>query len=310
MAAQMSAEYRTNLSVGTYGYQPWVRYVFGMPMALDAGGVHMDLDYVPSQLTTHNGSSSQRTQAAQPLGMLKSGLEHLVPVQQSLALDETAEGISAVSAITKAQAEGQRMFHITQDNLSEALAEISISAESRQDIQRAVGQFGYEAVVHEAPVTVPGWRGSGYILTNPDTGGGSYMIDGGKNGAYVVLMAALGTALLIGGVLLLIFGAVLGLLVGFAALIIGGVAMGLAIETVITDPDADWWDLVSGIGLGVALFGVLTAIVAYFSGLLASVTIVSVITALSAMLGAIMALLDQLQRLNDDGKSARMVQLR
>jgi hypothetical protein len=59
MAAQMSAEYRTSLSVGTYGYQPWVRYVYGMPMALDAGGVHMDLDSVPSHLTTHNGSAAR-----------------------------------------------------------------------------------------------------------------------------------------------------------------------------------------------------------------------------------------------------------
>jgi hypothetical protein len=188
MAAQMSAEYRTNLSVGTYGYQPWVRFVFGLPMALDAGGVHMDLDSVPSHLTTHNGSASHRIAAAQPLAMLKSILENVVPEQQFSTEDEPAEGISAVAAIAKAQAEGQRVFHITQDNLHEALAEISISAESRQDVQRAVSQFGYEAIVHESPITVPGWRGSGYILTNPETGAGSYMIDGAKNGSFSELI--------------------------------------------------------------------------------------------------------------------------
>lgn len=191
MAAQMSAEYRTNLSVGTYGYQPWVRYVFGMPMALDSGGVHMDLDYVPSQLTKHNGSSSQRANAAQPLGMLKSALEHLIPQQNFESEDESGEAVSAVAAIARAQAEGQRMFRITQENLDEAMSEISISAESRQDIQRAVSQFGYEAFVHEAPITVPGWRGSGYILTNPDTGAGTYMIDGGKNGAFKLIISGL-----------------------------------------------------------------------------------------------------------------------
>ncbi|QOC23500.1 hypothetical protein IC757_04995 [Wenzhouxiangella sp. AB-CW3] len=199
MAAQMSAEYRTNLSVGTYGYQPWVRYVFGMPMALDAGGVHMDLDYVPSHLTKHNGSASQRAQAAQPLGMLKSILENVVPEQQFSTEQEPAEGVSAVAAIAKAQAEGQRVFHITQDNLDEALAEISISSESRQDIRRAVLNHGMEAIVHEAPITVPGWRGSGYILTNPETGAGSYMIDGGKNGGYQE-GGGFGQAMLIGGV--------------------------------------------------------------------------------------------------------------
>lgn len=90
MAAQMNAEYRTGLSVGTYGYQPWVRYVYGMPMALDAGGMNMDLDSVPSQLTTHNGSTSKRLQVAQPLGMLKSVLESLVPEQQFSTEDEQA----------------------------------------------------------------------------------------------------------------------------------------------------------------------------------------------------------------------------
>lgn len=81
MAAQMGAEYRTNLSVGAYGYQPWVRYVYGMPMALDAGALHMDLDYVPGHLTNYNGSASQRLDAARPLGMLKSVLESVVPEQ-------------------------------------------------------------------------------------------------------------------------------------------------------------------------------------------------------------------------------------
>jgi hypothetical protein len=204
MAAQMSAEYRTNLSVGTYGYQPWVRYVFGMPMALDAGGVHMDLDSVPSHLTTHNGSASQRIAAAQPLAMLKSILENVVPEQQFSTEDEPAEGVSAVAAIAKAQEQGQRVFHITQDNLDEALAEISISAESRDDIRRGVLQFGYEAIVHESPITVPGWRGSGYILTNPETGAGSYMIDGGKNGSFF-LGLLVGSMLMLAVALALIF---------------------------------------------------------------------------------------------------------
>ena len=144
----------------------------------------MDLDYVPSHLTKHNGSASQRADTAQPLGMLKSILENVVPEQQFGTEEEPAEGVSAVAAIARAQAEGQRVFHITPDNLNEVMAEVSISQASREDIQRAVSQFGYEAVVHEAPITVPGWRGSGYILTNPETGSGSYMIDGGKNGGF------------------------------------------------------------------------------------------------------------------------------
>ena len=185
MAAQMNAEYGTGLSVGTYGYQPWVRYVMGVPMALDAGGVHMDLDSVPSHLTAANGSQTRRSEAVHPIGMLKSLLESVVPEQQFSAEDEPAQGVSAVSAITMASEQGQKIFHITEDNLDEVLAQVSISAESRHDIRRGVLSHGMTATVHEAPITVPGWRGSGYILTHPETGAGSYMIDGGKNGGYL-----------------------------------------------------------------------------------------------------------------------------
>ncbi|QOC23511.1 hypothetical protein IC757_05050 [Wenzhouxiangella sp. AB-CW3] len=224
MAAQMGAEYRTNLSVGTYGYQPWVRYVFGMPMVLDAGGVHMDLDYVPSHLTKHNGSASQRAEAAQPLGMLKSILENVVPEQQFSTEVEPAEGVSAVAAIAKAQAEGQRVFHVTQDNLDEAMAEISISQASREDIQRAVSQFGYEAIVHEAPITVPGWRGSGYILTDPDTGAGSYMIDGGKNGGFLAMLTGMAQGTALAAMIIAVFAAIpfgLFAVIGILILILG-----------------------------------------------------------------------------------------
>jgi hypothetical protein len=127
-----------------------------------------------------------------------------LPEQQFSTEDEPAEGVSAVAAIAKAQEQGQRVFHITQDNLDEALAEISISAESRDDIRRGVLQFGYEAIVHESPITVPGWRGSGYILTNPETGAGSYMIDGGKNGSFF-LGLLVGSMLMLAVALALIF---------------------------------------------------------------------------------------------------------
>ena len=120
------------------------------------------------------------------------------PKQQFSTEEEPAEGVSAVAAIAKAQAEGQRVFHVTQDNLNDVMAEISISQASREDIQRAVSQFGYEAVVHEAPITVPGWRGSGYILTDPETGAGSYMIDGGKNGGFLEGEGFSGAMLIVG----------------------------------------------------------------------------------------------------------------
>ena len=284
MAAQMGAEYRTGLSVGTYGYQPWVRYVFGMPMALDAGGVHMDLDRVPSHLTKHNGSASQAATANEPMGMLKSALENGVPEQQFSTEEEPAEGVSAVYAIAKAQAEGQRVFHITQDNLQEALAEISISPESRLDIQRAVGQFGYEAVVHEAPITVPGWRGSGYILTHPDTGDGVYMIDGGKNGSYL-LGLSIGSALMLAIALALIFAGPVGL--ATASMFASAIVAQLGIKLAFLAGFINAFRIEGGLDVPCFVVGLLTPFAGLFAfaAVLGGVVLIKVMERVSAALG-------------------------
>ena len=43
---------------------------------------------------------------------------------------------------------------------------------------------GKEVITHTDAVSVPGWSGAGYIITDPDTGAGAYKISGGGNGSY------------------------------------------------------------------------------------------------------------------------------
>ena len=61
------------------------------------------------------------------------------------------------------------------------------------DIQNGLAA-GKEVTVHQAPITQSGWTGSGYIITDPETGAGAYKIAGGANGG--VLIAQSGIALL------------------------------------------------------------------------------------------------------------------
>jgi hypothetical protein len=44
---------------------------------------------------------------------------------------------------------------------------------------------GKEVITHTDAVSVPGWSGAGYIITDPDTGAGAYKIAGGGNGSYI-----------------------------------------------------------------------------------------------------------------------------
>ncbi|MDD5277333.1 MAG: hypothetical protein PHR16_14790, partial [Methylovulum sp.] len=55
------------------------------------------------------------------VGLLSSALEHAVPEQMFVNAQNPGEAISAVKALQKANAQGQRIYHITPANQATAL---------------------------------------------------------------------------------------------------------------------------------------------------------------------------------------------
>ena len=117
-----------------------------------------------------------------------------------------ADAISAVKALSKASAAGQRIYHITQANQSTALPNINHDPDTMPEIRNALA-VGKEVITHTDAVTVPGWSGAGYIIFDPQTGDGAYKIGGGQNGGVIIIftfaiiaLAALLATSLIGGV--------------------------------------------------------------------------------------------------------------
>lgn len=86
------------------------------------------------------------------------------------------------SALAIAGTEGQRIWTITQDNLSTALAAINLSNEIESEIRNAV-LAGKVATAHEQPINFAGGTNTGYLLIDPDTG--AYLIAGGANGGFL-----------------------------------------------------------------------------------------------------------------------------
>lgn len=109
------------------------------------------------------------------------------------------EAISAVKALQKASAAGQRIYHITPANQSTILGNIHHDADTMTEIKNALAA-GKEVITHTDAVNVPGWSGAGYIITDPDTGAGAYKIAGGGNGSFFLglfIGVALVTALIL-----------------------------------------------------------------------------------------------------------------
>ncbi len=130
---------------------------------------------------SNDGDAAKKKQYTLQTGILSSALEHAVPEQMFTNAQNPGEAISAVKAIQKASAAGQRIYHITQANQAAILGNIHHDADTMTDIRNALNA-GKEVITHTDKVSVPGWTGAGYIITDVDTGAGAFKIAGGGNG--------------------------------------------------------------------------------------------------------------------------------
>ena len=252
-AAASDIVYNRSPSYGTFSTEMNVSYLFGMPRNVPFSGVVMDVEQVSSNTESVDNCYEDWVAFNRSSGMRSSAYEHLIPERLFSTEEEPAEGVSTAKALALAMAQGQRVYTLTQDN-SHNLSQIIIDSEARSEIQNAI-QRGYEVTVHQAPLNVNGWEGSGYAIIDPENGVGAYKISGGASGGWSDISTALGVLLNVLG-----FGAsglgelekyvksiddVLGGVFSSIARIIGGLGVALA------GFDA----YVSGCGLG-AIYGI------------------------------------------------------
>jgi len=183
-ARQQGAQRNLGASAGTYGYHPETTYLFGLPHAIEPGGINMDLDRIAWTNGLEDPTPEKRRQLNVQLGALSSGLEHGVPEQMFSTPEQPAEAVSAVKALSIANQQGQRIYRITQANQAEVLPKINHNPDTMDEIRAAVAA-GKEATTHTDPIAVPGWEGAGYVILDPEVGDGAWRIGGGANGGFV-----------------------------------------------------------------------------------------------------------------------------
>ena len=138
----------------------------------------MDVDRNTHLLAHKDNDHEQWVNYNRASGARLSAMEHLVPEQLFSTPENPAHGISAVKAIQLAAAEDQKVWTITQANLDVALANIQLSNDIKTDIRNAVNA-GQEVTTHEKFVNFYGKTSAGYIILDPATGAGAYMISSG-----------------------------------------------------------------------------------------------------------------------------------
>jgi len=158
-------------------------YYFGIPRKVRFPGVEMDIQQYQTSAEPASGDQETGIAFQRAIGPRLSALEHIIPEELFGTEEEPLEGVSAVKALGVASAQGQRIFTITEENLDDALGEISASSGVINDIRSSV-RAGKEVTVHEGEIAYAGWQGTGYIVIDPEDGTGAYLISGGANGGF------------------------------------------------------------------------------------------------------------------------------
>jgi hypothetical protein len=169
---------------GTFGYEPHQRTLLGINRGIETNGLYMNIRTAQA-IKDRNGDDDKAKQLMLQVGMLGSALEHQVP-EQMLSYPNNVtklEAFSTVKALGMAMAQGQRIYTINRQNQATTLSALRLDSLAMSEIRDALAA-GKEITTHTNPLTIAGYRGSGYAVTDSVTGEGIYKISGGKNGGF------------------------------------------------------------------------------------------------------------------------------
>lgn len=161
--------------------------LFGIPHFYKPKGVLLDINHVMKMAVAKDGDQQKVRDYQFVSGLYSSGLEHAVLEQIFSSATDPAEGISTVKILGVANSSNIPVYTITSSNIANVLPKLP--AEITADVQNAVNA-GKEVITPERNVTISGWTGTGYIVHDPTTGGGAYMISGGTNGGFLTALGA------------------------------------------------------------------------------------------------------------------------
>ncbi|ABQ28136.1 transglutaminase-like domain-containing protein [Geotalea uraniireducens] len=122
------------------------------------------------------GDKEQEKAFTKIQGLNSSYFEH--------AIWESFSGIDSVSTVKLLQLAneaGQTIYTINSANVSQTLPLLNQTQQVKDDIQNAVAA-GKEVTIPGSKITRNEWSGTGFIVRNPDTGEGAYMISNGLAG--------------------------------------------------------------------------------------------------------------------------------
>ena len=214
MEEQMDIHVSRSLSVGMTGYIPCLqRDASGNYTKTENGNFYIDID-----LDAHKavGDKTKVDEFMLLSGMISSSYENIIWEQLT-----GIPAVSTMAVLNEAIYEDTELVILTKENFASKKDSLEHRDEVLSAMEKATME-GYIVIVPQTEQSILDWQGSGYMILDPESRAGQYMISGGLNGgassemvelAYLVniftsvidfsealaLLPAVGTAFAIGG---------------------------------------------------------------------------------------------------------------
>jgi RHS repeat-associated protein len=165
-------------SVGVFAAPLQVRYFFGIPRTGSFAGFATDIKADRVGIV-HDNPATYRQLAAQigANGSLSEGL-----TWDLLLSGHPGRSLSASAILGWANRAKVPIHAITAENIDTILPKIQTTADVKAEIRNAVAA-GMHVIIPEREFAQGRVQAAGYVMFDPETGGGIYRVDGGLNGA-------------------------------------------------------------------------------------------------------------------------------
>jgi len=153
-----------------------VTSILGLPYAISINGIKMDVDRDMEAVFGKDGENNRKKSYNIESGIMSSEMEARV-LDQLFNIEKDRRALCATRILSIANERQIPIYTINSSNISQILPLLQTSDKVKSSIECAVNS-GMEVIVPGSNIEYNGWEGIGYIVLNPETGEGAYMIEG------------------------------------------------------------------------------------------------------------------------------------
>ncbi|MEW6714862.1 MAG: transglutaminase domain-containing protein [Nitrospirota bacterium] len=157
--------------------QAITEWLWGTPYKVTEGGVGIDVDRNIYASFSLDGNQQRKKDFMIVAGIGSSAWEDMI-----LQSFFNIPSVSASRLLKTANQQGIPIYTIDSSNINTMMPQLQVAAEVISEIRNAVNA-GKKVIISKTNVQYNDWNGVGYIVLNPNTGAGAYMISGGLAGA-------------------------------------------------------------------------------------------------------------------------------